>query len=175
MDVFQQKKKSTGRKKIEIKKLVKDANKQVTFSKRRAGLFKKASELCILCNVQMAIIVYSPADKLFSFGHPNTEAIVSRYLNGSTEFEPAKTRGRSGTYEEYNREYDEAIKVLEAQKKKLAEIETLAKVWNRGEWWNESIDEMGADQLEQFMLSIYALRGKLAERADQFPMMFARL
>lgn len=77
-----EKKKNTGRKKIVIKKIEKCSNKQVTFSKRRAGLFKKASELCILCNVNIAIIVFSPAEKLFCFGHPDVEGIVGRYLKG---------------------------------------------------------------------------------------------
>lgn len=176
MDIFKQRKKTTGRKKIEIKKLDKDSNKQVTFSKRRAGLFKKASELCILCNVQAAIIVFSPADKLFCFGEPNTGTILTSYLNGTAEFDhPSKSTGKSTTYEEHNRQYEEAIKTLEMEKKKLAEVESLAKVWNRGDWWNEPIDEMGSEQLEQFMVSLYELRRKLAERADELAMMLAML
>jgi len=71
IDALKQQKKKAGRKKIEIKKIEKSTNKQVTFSKRRTGLFKKASELCILCDVSVAIIVFSPAEKLFCFGHPD--------------------------------------------------------------------------------------------------------
>ncbi|KAJ1376497.1 hypothetical protein SESBI_49894 [Sesbania bispinosa] len=175
MDMFKQRKKTTGRKKIEIKKLDKDSNKQVTFSKRRAGLFKKASELCILCNVHAAIIVFSPADKLFCFGQPNPETILTRYLNGNADFEPTKSTGKSVSYEEHNRQYEEAIKTLETEKKNLSEIESLAKVWDRGNWWNEPIDEMGIDQLEQFMISINELRRKLAGRADELSMMLAML
>ncbi|XP_027367484.1 agamous-like MADS-box protein AGL61 [Abrus precatorius] len=175
MDMFEQRKKTTGRKKIEIKKLDKDSNKQVTFSKRRTGLFKKASELCILCDVHIAIIVFSPADKLFCFGEPNIDAIITRYLKGTTEFEAAKSRGKSVSYEEHNKQYEEAMKKLELEKRKLAETETLAKVWNRVDWWNESIDEMSGDQLEQFMVSIYELRRKLAERAGELMLMLAML
>nr|GEZ75554.1 putative UDP-glucuronosyl/UDP-glucosyltransferase [Tanacetum cinerariifolium] len=39
---------------------------QVTFSKRRTGLFKKASELCVLTGAQVAIFVNSPADRIIS-------------------------------------------------------------------------------------------------------------
>nr|GEV95430.1 agamous-like MADS-box protein AGL62 [Tanacetum cinerariifolium] len=35
-------------------------SRQVTFSKRRKGLFKKASELCVLTGAKMAILVQSP-------------------------------------------------------------------------------------------------------------------
>ncbi|KAL9317338.1 hypothetical protein ACSQ67_013855 [Phaseolus vulgaris] len=53
-------KKSRGRQKIEMKKMSKESNLQVTFSKRRTGLFKKASELCTLCAADVALVVFSP-------------------------------------------------------------------------------------------------------------------
>jgi hypothetical protein len=162
-----QRKKSTGRKKIEIKKLDKQANKQVTFSKRRQGLFRKASELCVLCDVHAAIIVFSPADKLYCFGQPNTETIVDSYVRGTTKFEDLKSAGDSQNYEAYNKKYEEALKVLELEKKKLADAENLAKFWNTFDWWNDSIDDMSSNQLEQFMVSMYELRRKLIEKADE--------
>ena len=173
--MFKQRKKTTGRKKIEIKKLDKEANKQVTFSKRRTGLFKKASELCILCNAHVAIIVFSPADKLFCFGEPNTEAIVTRYIKGTSQFEPTKSKGKPVSYEEHNRKYEEAMKILELEKKKLTDMEAFTKVWSRGEWWNEQIDEMSAEQLEQFVVAIYELRRRLAERAGELMMIHSML
>ena len=54
------KKQSIGRQKIEIKKIEKKRSLEVTFSKRRTGLFKKAGELCFLCSVEVAVIVFSP-------------------------------------------------------------------------------------------------------------------
>ncbi|KAK2453316.1 agamous MADS-box protein AGL62 [Trifolium repens] len=169
-NMLQQRKKTTGRKKIEIKKLEKDSNKQVTFSKRRQGLFRKASELCILCDVRAAIIVFSPADKLYSFGQPNTDVILNSYINGTTEFVDAKSTEDCSTYTEYNGQCEKALKILEMEKKKLADIENLAKSWNRGDWWNDSIDHMSIDQLEQFMISLYELRNKFLERADELLM-----
>ncbi|KAG7013790.1 Agamous-like MADS-box protein AGL61, partial [Cucurbita argyrosperma subsp. argyrosperma] len=55
--------KTLGRQKIEIKKLEKKSSKQVTFSKRRARLFKKVGELSVLCGAEVAIIGFSPNDK----------------------------------------------------------------------------------------------------------------
>ncbi|KAL2342564.1 hypothetical protein Fmac_003849 [Flemingia macrophylla] len=69
-----------GRRKIEIAE-VKDPNtKQVTFSKRRKGLFKKANELSILCGVEVAIVVFSPGNRPYSFGHPSVDAVAATYL-----------------------------------------------------------------------------------------------
>ncbi|KAD7477342.1 hypothetical protein E3N88_00478 [Mikania micrantha] len=53
-------KKSKGRQKIQMARMEKESNLLVTFSKRRSGLFKKASELCILCGLDIAIIAFSP-------------------------------------------------------------------------------------------------------------------
>ncbi|XP_057958567.1 agamous-like MADS-box protein AGL62 [Malania oleifera] len=58
-----------------------DNNLQVTFSKHRVSLFKKASDLCTLCSVEIAIIVFSPKNKPFSFGHQSIKSIVDRFLN----------------------------------------------------------------------------------------------
>jgi pheromone receptor transcription factor len=172
MNMDNQRKKTTGRKKIEIKKLDKESNKQVTFSKRRQGLFKKASELCVLCDVQVAMIVFSPADKLFCFGQPNTNTILNSYIKGTTEFEDSKSTGNSSTYEKYNRQYEEALKMLELENKKLVDVEILANFLKKGDWWDDSIDDISSAELEQFMVSIYELKRKLLKRADELMMPF---
>jgi len=169
IDAFKQQKKKGGRKKIEIKKIEKSSNKQVTFSKRRTGLFKKASELCLLCNASMAIIVFSPAEKLFCFGHPDLEGIVESYLRGDKVFQPLESRERSVSYEECNKQYEEATKKLELEKKNLRETDTLVNGFNR-RWWEDPIDQMSETELEQFMVSVYELRRKLAERGGELLM-----
>ena len=56
-----------GRRKIEIQKIESKDRLMVTFSKRRAGLFKKAHELSQLCGATVAVLVFSPAGKPFTF------------------------------------------------------------------------------------------------------------
>ncbi|RWW21207.1 hypothetical protein GW17_00014642, partial [Ensete ventricosum] len=56
-----------AREKIQIKKISNATARQVTFSKRRRGLFKKAEELSILCDAEVALIVFSSTGKLFEF------------------------------------------------------------------------------------------------------------
>ncbi|CAN1127875.1 Agamous-like MADS-box protein AGL62 [Linum perenne] len=71
-----------GRQKIAIRKIEKKSNLQVTFSKRRNGLMNKATELSILCGAQVAVIAFSPCDKVFSFGFPDTDSVIQRYTDG---------------------------------------------------------------------------------------------
>ncbi|XP_073288519.1 agamous-like MADS-box protein AGL15 isoform X3 [Primulina huaijiensis] len=68
-----------GRGKIEIKKIENANSRQVTFSKRRAGLLKKAHELAVLCDADVAVIVFSSTGRLFEFSSSEMKSILSRY------------------------------------------------------------------------------------------------
>jgi len=56
-----------AREKIKIRKIDNTTARQVTFSKRRRGLFKKAEELSILCDAEVGLIIFSATGKLFEF------------------------------------------------------------------------------------------------------------
>lgn len=56
-----------GRGKVELKRIENKINRQVTFSKRRAGLAKKAHEISVLCDADVALIVFSHRGKLFHY------------------------------------------------------------------------------------------------------------
>ncbi|KAE9620188.1 putative transcription factor MADS-MIKC family [Lupinus albus] len=68
-----------GRGKIEIKKIENANSRQVTFSKRRTGLLKKAHELAILCDAEVAVIIFSNTGKLFEFSSSGMKRTLSRY------------------------------------------------------------------------------------------------
>lgn len=59
-----------GRGKIVIRRIEDSTSRQVTFSKRRNGLLKKAKELSILCDAQIGVIVFSTTGKLYDFSSP---------------------------------------------------------------------------------------------------------
>ncbi|KAH0458052.1 hypothetical protein IEQ34_013367 [Dendrobium chrysotoxum] len=70
-----------GRQKIEIKKIENEDARLVSFSKRRAGLFNKASCLATLCGIDLAVIVLSPAGMPYSFGSPRVNQVIDRFLS----------------------------------------------------------------------------------------------
>ncbi|KAH6814089.1 hypothetical protein C2S51_023107 [Perilla frutescens var. frutescens] len=74
-----QKKRTRGRQKIAIAKIEKENDRYATFSKRRQGLFKKASELSTLCDADVGLFIFSPTGKPFSFFHPSMEAVLSPF------------------------------------------------------------------------------------------------
>ncbi|KAK4788837.1 hypothetical protein SAY86_020156 [Trapa natans] len=74
-----------GRGKIEIRRIDNKTTRQVTFAKRRGGLFKKTNELAVLCDAQVGLIVFSSTGKLFQFSSEATsmEQIINRYLTAT--------------------------------------------------------------------------------------------
>ncbi|KAH1060988.1 hypothetical protein GLYMA_02G185500v4 [Glycine max] len=72
-----------GRGKIEIKKIENLNSRQVTFSKRRNGLLKKAKELSVLCDAEVAVIIFSSTGKLYEFSNTSMEHTLSRYSKGA--------------------------------------------------------------------------------------------
>ncbi|KAI5386076.1 hypothetical protein KIW84_072592 [Lathyrus oleraceus] len=82
------------RKKIQIKKIDNISSRQVTFSKRRKGLFKKAQELSTLCDADVALMVFSATNKLFEYA---SSRLIFQYakshhdLNQSHHNFPIKT------------------------------------------------------------------------------------
>ncbi|WOG98969.1 hypothetical protein DCAR_0418315 [Daucus carota subsp. sativus] len=58
-----------GRVKREIKKIENVTSRQITFSKRRRGLVKKAHELSVLCDVDVALIIFSPTGRVSQFSN----------------------------------------------------------------------------------------------------------
>lgn len=68
-----------GRRKIEIQPLTDDRNRTVTFVKRKAGLFKKAHELAVLCQVDIAVIIMGSNNKLYEFSSVDTKELLNAY------------------------------------------------------------------------------------------------
>nr|TKR68825.1 truncated transcription factor CAULIFLOWER D-like isoform X2 [Populus alba] len=68
-----------GRGKVELKRIENPTRRQVTFSKRRNGLLKKAFELSILCDAEVSLFIFSPTGKFYQFASHEMERTVARY------------------------------------------------------------------------------------------------
>ncbi|XP_012574996.1 developmental protein SEPALLATA 1-like isoform X2 [Cicer arietinum] len=68
-----------GRGRVVLERIENKINRQVTFSKRRSGLLKKAFELCVLCDAEVALIIFSSRGKLFQYSSTDISKIIERY------------------------------------------------------------------------------------------------
>ncbi|GMT26785.1 hypothetical protein PFISCL1PPCAC_18082, partial [Pristionchus fissidentatus] len=77
------------RKKIQITRIADERNRQVTFTKRKFGLMKKAYELSVLCDCEIALIVFNSTNKLFQYASTDMDKVLLKY----TEYnEPHESR-----------------------------------------------------------------------------------
>ncbi|CAN6169875.1 unnamed protein product [Urochloa humidicola] len=108
-------KKTKGKQVIEIRRIENKERRQVTFSKRKAGVLKKLSELSLLCGAHAAVIIFSKKQEasclpalegdeaavkpsgsggnVFAMGTPSVDHVLRRFapLPGD-EFVPAPER-----------------------------------------------------------------------------------
>ncbi|XWS67525.1 hypothetical protein CRYUN_Cryun04dG0013900 [Craigia yunnanensis] len=163
--------KSLGRQKVEMVKMKVDSNLQVTFSKRRSGLFKKASELCTLCGAEIAIVVFSPGKKVFSFGHPELGNVIDRYLGRN----PPETSGtlqlieahRNANVRELNMQLTEVVSQLEAEKMRGEELNQMRKASQNQYWWEAPIDELSLPQLQQLKSALEEMKKNVSKQAEK--------
>ncbi|XP_039834351.1 agamous-like MADS-box protein AGL29 [Panicum virgatum] len=167
-------KKSKGRKKTEIKPIENETARQVRFSKRRQGLFKKASELSILCGAMVAAVVFSASGRSFSFGHPSFDDVVNRFLSPVPTDAPAPGGNEEGSMTDavrrLNMEYLELEQSLEAEEKRKERLqEATEKLMGERvmQWLNANIFELGLDELQEFQKKLEEIHVIVKQKVDE--------
>ncbi|KAL4560927.1 hypothetical protein LXL04_033083 [Taraxacum kok-saghyz] len=169
------KKRTKGQQKIEKKKIEDPNSRQVTFSKRRTGLFKKAAEICVLTGAQIAIVVSSPGGRVYAFRHPKTDVLIDRYLNNdnkvataisNTEPETETTKNNQPPLpiNEFNQHYVELSRAVEAEKKRRETIPASSG------WYDEPVNGMNVEELQAYLCSLGELKNRVLTRADELMM-----
>ncbi|KAG9143226.1 hypothetical protein Leryth_010158 [Lithospermum erythrorhizon] len=144
------KKRTMGKQKIEIKKIEDMKRRQVTFTRRRNGLFDKARELCVLTGAQAAILAVSPGKKLFTSKLPNEEAIIDRYMQ-----ENSNSQGYENNYE--------------AERDRLNAMNSHMMMDNgigvNRNWSDTKIEGMNLEELEKYSEALVELKKKVELKA----------
>ncbi|KAG8368942.1 hypothetical protein BUALT_Bualt15G0098800 [Buddleja alternifolia] len=147
-----QAKKRQGRRKVEMVKIEKESNLQVTFSKRRAGLFKKAGELCTLTGAEAGIVVFSPANKAHSFGHPDICTITDNFLSPNSQpfnvaNELINVQGSLNPASQNN--LDHVEKLLDAENSRRKTLTQTKKDSEKEQWFPiASMDNLNSQQID---------------------------
>uniref|UniRef100_A0A286X8X0 Myocyte enhancer factor 2B n=1 Tax=Cavia porcellus TaxID=10141 RepID=A0A286X8X0_CAVPO len=89
-----------GRKKIQISRILDQRNRQVTFTKRKFGLMKKAYELSVLCDCEIALIIFNSANRLFQYASTDMDRVLLKYTEYS---EPHESRTNADILETLKR------------------------------------------------------------------------
>ncbi|KAG6581720.1 Agamous-like MADS-box protein FUL-L, partial [Cucurbita argyrosperma subsp. sororia] len=109
-----------GRGRVQLKRIENKISRQVTFSKRRAGLLKKAHEISVLCDADVALIVFSTKGKLFEYSsHSSMEKILEKYERYSYAERPLAPNPDSESQASWCQEYPKLAARLEIVQKEL--------------------------------------------------------
>ncbi|TVU33735.1 hypothetical protein EJB05_25568, partial [Eragrostis curvula] len=115
-------KKKGRRGRREMRRIEDRTSRQVTFSKRRNGLMKKAFELSVLCDAEVGLIVFSPRGRLYQFASATElQKTIDKYLN-HTKGAPASLKVDLPGVETWKSEattLEKKIDAIEAHKRKL--------------------------------------------------------
>ncbi|KAK3131057.1 hypothetical protein QOZ80_6BG0501460 [Eleusine coracana subsp. coracana] len=159
------KKKSQGRKVIPIARIQNKDSCQVTFSKRKTGLFKKVSETIVRCDAYVAVIIFSNAGKPYALGGPSVDdvlrvAVALRPGDDDDALLPA-VPDRAGV-EATVRRLEETKELVAAEKLRMRAID--AKVMQAAggrKWWEADVEKLGPQELPEFAMSLQRLRDNL--------------
>ncbi|XP_057774447.1 MADS-box protein SOC1-like isoform X4 [Salvia miltiorrhiza] len=108
--------------KVEMKRIENPTSRQVTFSKRRNGLLKKAYELSVLCDAEVSLIIFSQKGRLYEFSSSNMQKSIERYLE--------RAREERGNEVEQRMQYLKHEAVLMTKKIELLENSQRPKSWS---------------------------------------------
>ncbi|XP_057497949.1 MADS-box protein SOC1-like isoform X2 [Actinidia eriantha] len=107
--------------KTQMRRIENATSRQVTFSKRRNGLLKKAFELSVLCDAEVALVVFSPRGKLYEFASSSMQETIQRYQRRMKDVQTDKTLVEQNMQHLKHEAADMAkrIELLEVTKRKL--------------------------------------------------------
>lgn len=125
-----------GRKKIQISRIGDERNRQVTFTKRKFGLMKKAYELSILCDCEIALIIFNSSTKLFQYASTDMDKILLRY----TEYnEPHESRTNADIVEAISKKENKALPSPDDSEKQFVLTPRTEEKYNK---INQEFDQM---------------------------------
>ncbi|XP_075507685.1 agamous-like MADS-box protein AGL29 [Primulina tabacum] len=159
---------SRGRQKIPMQLIENQDDMYATFSKRRLGIYKKATELCTLCDVDIGIIMFSPTDVPYSFFHPRMDSVVSRSMNPGqpqSDFDRIIDSHTHGKVEGMNQELDRIIASKDAEsvrwQRAMEEIRT------RNIWMRQRLDTLTLEQALLWRAWFKELKTRVTRRIEQ--------
>ncbi|XWS15950.1 hypothetical protein CRYUN_Cryun34aG0045500 [Craigia yunnanensis] len=164
-------KKTKGRQKIEMKKIENENDRLISFSKRRSGIYKKATELATLCGAEIGFIVFSPAGKPFSFGHPSIESVANRFLNKNPppndNTHPLVEAHRKVRINQLSQQLNEVLSQLNAEKEKAKVLDQLTSGKETHGWWETPFDQLNRKELQELYSSFEELRNNLYSKMNE--------
>ncbi|KAK9277316.1 hypothetical protein L1049_006856 [Liquidambar formosana] len=142
-----------GRGRVELKRIENKINRQVTFAKRRNGLLKKAYELSVLCDAEVALIIFSNRGKLYEFCSSSCMA---------------KTLERYHKCSYAALEASQPEKETQVSKHNFLSLDFVFQRYSRVNLLGEDLGHLGTKELEQLEQQLYVSLKQIRSTRTQF-------
>lgn len=154
-------KKTKGRQKTVLKKIEKKSQLQVTFSKRKAGLFKNAAKFSADTGAEIGIILFSPGNKPFTFGLPSVDHVVDQFL----AFQIPSNLNGGGIDSNVNEKHSIGSDLT----KEDQEVCSGSGVVGEGFWWEElDVEKIRTEDMEDVMVKLEEVRKNVVDKIGGF-------
>ncbi|XP_047049424.1 agamous-like MADS-box protein AGL23 [Lolium rigidum] len=157
-------KKTKGRQRRELRRVEGKEPRQVTFSKRKAGLWKKASELALLCHARVAVVVVSEAGRAFAFGSPSADAVLGGCGGNDA---PADWEAMEALCREAKQRAAEVEKEAERMSAAGNNVLELQRQTGKRFWFEVDPAALGEEELPVFVRALRRLRDNVGRRANK--------
>lgn len=159
-------KRTRGRQKIVIKKIERENDCYATFSKRRQGVFKKASELSTLCEADVGVFIFSPTGKPFSFFHPSMEAVLAGFGSDDVVQDDAsrllEACSRTRVLQLNQMIHRVGVKLDEEEEREKQLDDAMRE--NEEKWWEEPVENLGKEEVEDLIALLKNMQSKLSDQ-----------
>ncbi|KAL6847651.1 hypothetical protein ACP4OV_022677 [Aristida adscensionis] len=144
--------------KTQMKRIENPTSRQVTFSKRRNGLLKKAFELSVLCDAEVALVVFSPRGKLYEFASASVPKTIERYRT--------YTKDNNVSSKTVQQDIEQVKADAEGLAKKLEALEAYKR-----KLLGEKLEECSIEELHSLEVklerSLHCIRGRKSQLLEQ--------
>ncbi|CAH2060261.1 unnamed protein product, partial [Thlaspi arvense] len=149
-------------------KMKTESNLQITFSKRKHGFFKKASELCTLCGVEMGVIVFLLGRKAFSFRSPDVKSVVDNFKNYIYNHVRFFNDGPNANIQALNSIFTEELAKFEVEKVTKNYLDQIKIRRDELEqWWENPLNQLDIPQTTCLINVLENLKMELGTQQSQ--------
>ncbi|XP_031108546.1 agamous-like MADS-box protein AGL61 [Ipomoea triloba] len=161
-----------GQHRVPLARIENEVHGLVTFSKRRTILFKKASEMSTLCGTEIAMVVFSPSGKPFTFSNADMNTVLTKYFGEipTTEANIAEPIIRAHQ-EAKMRAMTSQINILEAQ---IDEEMLVNRALREAKKGRPSNSDLQLPELQPMKHRMETLRDQVMEKLNMFSIMKAQ-
>ncbi|XP_074270703.1 agamous-like MADS-box protein AGL61 [Silene latifolia] len=166
-----------GRRRSTLTRIEIKDDRLITFSKRRSGIYKKASELIALCDAEIGILIFSESNKPYTYGAPDFETVANCYLgyhnppstnptidNIVQAFKKEKLQEMYDVINDLSSHLDFLIKEEEQITKIVAPIKDQF-------WWEAPLDNMNQQEMDHLVELMEKLNVKANEKGEEIASM----